>query len=98
MGFAQYASDTHQALLKNHGLAGSMSRKGNCWDNAVMKCLILNLKIERVRQRGYANHDKAIYNRADYIVNYYNFVRLHSKCGNWSPNLFKHQLAAQPAY
>ena len=99
MGFAQYASDTHQALLKNHGLAGSMSRKGNYWDNAVMKCLILNLKMERVRRRGYANHSKAIYNMADYyIVNFYNFVRLPSKRGNWSPNLFKHQLAAQPAY
>ena len=100
MGFAQYASDAHQALLKNHGLAGSMSRKGNYWDNAVMKCLILNLnlKMERVRQRDYANHSKAIYNMADYIVNFYNFVRLHSKRGNWSPNLFKHQLAAQPAY
>lgn len=63
-----------------------------------MKCLILNLKMERVRRRGYANHSKAIYNMADYIVNFYNFVWLHSKLGNWSPNLFKHQLATQPAY
>ena len=99
MEFAQYASDAHQALLGNHGLAGSMSRKGNYWDNAVTKCLILNLKMERVRQRDCANHSKAIYNMADYyIVNFYNFVRLHSKLGHWLPNLFKHLLAAQPTY
>ena len=39
----QYASAEHQALLKKHGLVGGMSRKGNCWDNAVMQRFFLNL-------------------------------------------------------
>jgi putative transposase len=44
----QYASAQHQGLLKQHGLVGSMSCKGNRWDNAVMECFFLNLKRERV--------------------------------------------------
>ena len=47
----QYASAGHQALLAKHGLVGSMSRKGNCWDNAVMERFFLNLKMERVWQK-----------------------------------------------
>ncbi len=45
---SQYASALHQALLARHGLVGSMSRKGNCWDNAVMERFFLSLKTERV--------------------------------------------------
>lgn len=48
---SQYASAAHLALLSKHGLVGSMSRKGNCWDNAVMeRFFFLNLKMERVWQ------------------------------------------------
>ena len=94
----QYASHAHQALLKNHGLVGSMSRKGNCWDNSVMERFFLNLKMERVWQRDYANHAEAIHDVADYIVNFYNSVRLHSKLGNLSPNAFEHKSATQPTY
>ena len=82
----QYASAEHQALLAKHGLVGSMSRKGNCWDNAVMERFFLNLKIERVWQKDYANHAEASNDIADYIVGYYNSIRLHSKLGNLSPN------------
>ena len=89
----QYASSAHQALLKKHGLVGSMSRKGNCWDNAVMERFFLNLKMERVWQRDYANHGEAINDVADYIVNFYNSVRLHSKLGYLSPNAFEHKSA-----
>ena len=94
----QYASGVHQALLKNHGLVGSMSRKGNCWDNSVMERFFLNLKMERVWQRDYANHSEAIHDVVDYIVNFYNSVRLHSKLGNLSPNAFEHKSATQPTY
>jgi putative transposase len=87
----QYASSLHQALLTQHGLLGSMSRKGNCWDNAVMERFFLNLKMERVWQKDYANHSEAITDVADYIVNFYNAVRLHSKLGNLSPIAFEHQ-------
>ena len=48
---AQYASALHQALLARHGPVGSMSRKGSCWDNAVMERFFLSLKTERVWQR-----------------------------------------------
>ncbi|WP_327082804.1 IS3 family transposase [Polaromonas sp. CG_9.5] len=89
----QYASGLHQALLSQHGLAGSMSRKGNCWDNAVMERFFLNLKMERVWQKDYANHAEAITDIADYIVNFYNAVRLHSTLGNLSPIAFEHQSA-----
>ena len=56
-----------------------MSRKGNCWDNAVMERFFLSLKTERVWQRDYANHAEAMTDIADYIVGFYNSVRLHSK-------------------
>ena len=90
---SQYASAAHQALLHKHGLVGSMSRKGNCWDNAVMERFFLNLKMERVWQRDYANHAEATSDIADYIVSFYNSVRLHSKLGNLPPNAFEQQSA-----
>ncbi len=91
---SQYASELYQALLRRHDLVGSMSRKGNCWDNAVMERFFLNLKMERVWQRDYANHAEATTDIADYIVTFYNNVRLHSTLGNLPPNAFEHQSAA----
>lgn len=55
-----------------------MSRKGNCWDFAVMERFFLNLKMERVWQRDYANHTEAIRDITYYIVGFYNSERLHS--------------------
>jgi len=54
--------------------------------------------MERVWQRDYANHAEAINDVADYIVNFYNSVRLHSKLGYLSPNAFEHKSASQPTY
>lgn len=59
--------------------------KGNCWDNAVMERFFLNLKMERVWQRDYANHAEAKWDIADYIVSFYNSVRLHSSLGYCAP-------------
>ena len=87
----QYASAEHQALLARHSLVGSMSRKGNCWDNAVMERFFLNLKMERVWQKDYANQLEATNDIADYIVGFYNSTRLHSKPGNLSPNAFERE-------
>jgi transposase InsO family protein len=56
---SQYASDHYQAMLAEHGFVCSMSRKGNCWDNAGAERFILNRKMERVWQRNYANHGEA---------------------------------------
>jgi putative transposase len=92
---SQYASALHQGLLARYGLVGSMSRKGNCWDNAVMERFFLSLKTERVWQRDYANHAEAMSDIADYIVGFYNSVRLHSKLGNLPPNAFEQQSAVK---
>ena len=89
----QYASSAHQALLTKHGLVGSMSRRGNCWDNAVMKRFFLNLKMERVWQKDYANHAEATNDIADYIVGFYNSIEPHSKPGN-IPNAFERELTS----
>ena len=91
----QYASSQHQALLAKHGLVGSTSRKGNCWPNdelsAVMERFFLNLKMERVWQKDYANHAEAANDIVDHIVGFYNSIRLHSKLGNLSPNAFERE-------
>jgi putative transposase len=90
---SQYASSEHAALLAQHGFVASMSRKGNCWDNAVMERFFLNLKMERVWQRDYANHGEAMTDIADYIACFYNPVRLHSTLGYRSPVEHEHQAA-----
>ena len=91
---SQYASQAHTSLLSRHGFVCSMSRKGNCWDNAVMERFSLNLKMERVWQRDYANHGEAQADIADYITGFYNPVRLHSTLGYRSPSSYEQQHAA----
>jgi len=90
---SQYASEKYQSLLSKHGLRCSMSRKGNCWDNAVMERFFLNLKMERVWRQDYANHAEANNDVTDYIVAFYNNVRLHSTLGNLSPNAYEQKMA-----
>jgi len=90
---SQYASAEHTGLLGRHGLTASMSRKGDCWDNAVMERFFLNLKMERVWQRDYANHTEAKVDIADYIVGFYNGIRLHSTLGYRSPTMYERQTA-----
>jgi transposase InsO family protein len=80
-------------LLERHGLRASMSRKGNCWDNAVMERFFLNLKMERVWQRDYANHAEATRDVTEYIVGFYNSVRLHSKLGYLPPTAYERHMA-----
>jgi len=92
---SQYASHEYRDLLSHHGFQGSMSRKGNCWDNAVMERFFLNLKMERVWRRQYANHTEAIRDVTDYIVNFYNSRRLHSSLGYLPPNGYERKMAAQ---
>lgn len=86
---SQYASAEYQALLGRHQIVCSMSRKGNCWDNAVMERFFLNLKMERVWQRQYANHAEARRDITQYIVGFYNPVRLHSTLGYLSPAAYE---------
>lgn len=92
---SQYASDQYQALLAEHGFVCSMSRKGNCWDNAVAERFFLNLKMERAWQRNYANHAEAKCDIAAYIVEFYNTNRLHSVLGNLPPSVYERIMAAK---
>ena len=92
---SQYASHEYQNLLKQHGIICSMSRKGNCWDNAVMERFFLNLKMERVWRRDYANHQEAINDLTDYMVGFYNSKRLHSTLGYRPPNVYEREMAAK---
>lgn len=89
---SQYASQEHTRLLAQHGAIASMSRKGNCWDNAVMERFFLSLKMERVWHGDYANQAEASADITDYIVGFYNPVRLHSTLGYRSPA--EHERAA----
>jgi transposase InsO family protein len=92
---SQYASHEYQSLLKQHGMVCSMSRKGNCWDNAVMERFFLSLKMERVWRRDYANHWEAQKDVTEYIVGFYNCVRLHSARGNLPPIVYEQEMAAK---
>ncbi len=92
---SQYASELYQDLLAEHGFVCSMGRKGNCWDNAVAERFFLNLKMERVWQRQYANHTEARNDAADYIVSFYNCERLNSALGNLPPTVYERKMAVQ---
>ena len=89
---SQYASDDYLALLTKHQITASMSGRDNCYDNAVMERFFLNLKMERVWQTHYANHQEAVKDIRQYIVAFYNGCRLHSSLGYLSPNQFEAKL------
>lgn len=91
---SQYASALYQEMLDRHGFVCSMSRKGNCWDNAVAERFFLNLKMERVWQRQYANHAEAKADITDYIVGFYNCKRINSALGNLPPTVYERKMAA----
>lgn len=72
-----------------------MSRKGNCWDNAVAEHFFLNLKMEYVSQREQAKHAEAKTDITGYIVRFYSRERLHSVLGNRPPSVFEQNMAAK---
>ncbi|WP_404418843.1 IS3 family transposase [Marinospirillum sp.] len=83
---SQYASKAFRRLLKAHGIRGSMSRKGDCWDNAVVESFFGSLKQERVHWRSYQTRHEAQQDILEYISMFYNGRRLHSYLGymRWS--------------
>jgi putative transposase len=83
---SQYAGEDYQRLLAEHGLVGSMSRKGDCWDNAVVERFFGNLKSERTDPGLYSTREEAKTDVIDYIEMFYNSHRLHSYLGYVSPN------------
>ena len=89
---SQYASKAFRRLLKAHGIKGSMSKKGDCWDNAVAESFFGSLKQERVQWRNYQTRHEAQQDILEYISMFYNSSRLHSYLGYRSPNDFERQL------
>jgi putative transposase len=85
----QYTSYEYQGLLKKFGIVVSMSRRGNCWDNAVMERFFGSLKSERTDNKIYQTRDQAKADVVDYIEMFYNSERLHSTLGYMSPIEFE---------
>lgn len=85
----QYGSDTWVRFCKAHHLEPSMSRRGNCWDNAVAESFFGSLKKERIKKKIYANREAAIQDIADYMDGFYNPIRRHSHLGGVSPDEFE---------
>jgi putative transposase len=86
---SQYTSEQFQRLMEDHGVACSMSRSGNVWDNAAMESFFSSLKIERIRRKVYRTRDHARADVFDYIERFYNPRRRHSTIGYLSPMQFE---------
>ena len=91
---SQYASDVFQALLRRHGFTCSMSRRGNCWDNAVAESFFHSLKVEAVYGITFRTRDEARRAVFDWIECFYNTSRRHSALGYISPSAFEAKKAA----
>jgi putative transposase len=85
---SQYASHAFQASLAEYGMICSMSRKGNCWDNAPTESFFNSLKNERVHGTRYATREAAMADLFDYIKVFYNWRRRHSALKGKSPTQF----------
>jgi putative transposase len=86
---SQYASKAFRKLLKQHKFRGSMSRKGDCWDNSVVESFFGTLKQERVHWRHYQTRYEAQQDVLQYIAMFYNSRRLHSYLGYKSPDQYE---------
>jgi putative transposase len=91
---SQYTSEDFQRLLSTHGIVCSMSRKGDCWDNAAMESFFSSLKTERCARRQYSSRDEARADVFDYIERFYNPRRRHSVLDYLSPVQFEQQAMA----
>ena len=89
---SQYAAEAYQTLLKQHGILPSMSRKGNCWDNAVMERFFKSYKEEWIGSQVYYTRNAAIADLHDYMK-YYDSVRLHSTLGYRTPREYENSLS-----
>jgi putative transposase len=86
---SQYTSEDFQRLLEAHGITCSMSRRGNCWDNAAMESFFSTLKTERLGRRQYRTRNELRADVFDYIERFYNTKRRHSTIGYISPVQFE---------
>ncbi|KEA64434.1 Mobile element protein [Marinobacterium lacunae] len=89
----QYRSNHYQALMERHGCRPSMSRKGNCWDNAVMESFFSRLKVELIYAEQYRTVEEAKSGIFEYIEVFYNRIRRHSALGYVSPAEYERKCA-----
>ncbi len=92
---SQYASYSHRDLLELHGIEQSMSRKGNCWDNAVAESFFHTLKTELIYHEVYETRAQANQSIFEWIEVYYNRQRMHSANNNLSPVEFEEKMMLQ---
>jgi putative transposase len=86
---SQFNSDAWARFCRDHHVERSMSRQGNCYDNAAVESFFLSLKKEQVRGRTYLSRDETRADVFDYIEVFYNRQRRHSKLGMMSPSEFE---------
>jgi putative transposase len=91
---SQFGSDDWIRFCDQHNLKRSMSRKGNCYDNAVVESFFSSLKKERIRKRVYKNRDQARSDIFEYIEQFYNRERRHGYLDNLSPVDFESKRSA----
>lgn len=89
----QYACHAYRELLEEHGLVASMSKKGDCWDNAVAESFFATLEWELIERSDWHTHAEARRALFDYIETWYNRQRRHSTLGYLSPAEYEQQLA-----
>jgi len=82
---SQYASDSHRQILKDHGIKQSMSRSGDCWDNAVAESFFHTIKVELVYKTKFKTREEAKQAIFEYIEVFYNRKRMHSANDYLSP-------------
>ncbi|EHK6075170.1 IS3 family transposase, partial [Escherichia coli] len=88
---SQYTSYEWQSFLKSHGLEGSMSRRGNCHDNAVAESFFQLLKRERIKKKIYGTREEARGDIFDYIEMFYNSKRRHGSSDHMPPTEYEKQ-------
>ena len=88
---SQYAANDYRAMLNERGLIGSMSRRGNCWDNAVAESFFATLKAELIQPSIFSTRTQAMSTIFEYIEVFYNRVRRHSFLNYVSPHDFEQQ-------
>ena len=82
---SQYASGDYQTLLQKHEITPSMSRRGDCWDNAVAESFVHTLKVEKINRYRFKTRQEAKNKIFEYVEMYYNRKRTHSSLGYLSP-------------
>lgn len=92
---SQYCARAYQQLLQQFGMQASMSRKGNCWDNAPMESCWGSLKTELIHHRRFATREQARQEVTEYIEIFYNRVRIQARLGYLSPVAFNQKYYAQ---